>query len=139
MPNRIKNAWNAFMNRDPTKEVFDIGYSYGIRPDRIRFSGGNERSIVTSVYNRLALDVTSIDIKHVRLDDNGRYLEDLNSGLNTCLTLEANVDQSHRAFMQDVVISMLDEGCVAIVPTDTSIDPNNNASVDILRLRTSMI
>ena len=110
------------MNKNPTKD-YSYGYSYFYRPDRPRFSRGNERSIITAVYNRIALDVSSVAIRHVRLDENGRYIEDMDSGLNDCLTLEANVDQTPRAFIQDVVISMLDEGCVAIVPVEPEPDP----------------
>lgn len=134
---RLKHAYNAFMNRDPT--YTPIGSSYSIRPDRPRLSRGNERSIVTSVFNRIALDVASIDIKHCRLDENGRYVEDIDSGLNNCLDLEANLDQTGRAFIQDVVMSMLDEGCVAIVPVDTTLNPKVTNSYDILSMRTGKI
>lgn len=134
---RLKHAYNAFMNRDPT--YTPIGSSYSIRPDRPRLSRGNERSIVTSVFNRIALDVASIDIKHCRLDENGRYVEDIDSGLNNCLDLEANLDQTGRAFIQDVVMSMLDEGCVAIVPVDTTLNPKITNSYDILSMRTGKI
>lgn len=135
---RIKSAWNVFMNKNPTKD-YSYGYSYFYRPDRPRFSRGNERSIITAVYNRIALDVASVAIRHVRLDENGRYIEDMNSGLNDCLTLEANVDQTPRAFIQDVVISMLDEGCVAIVPVDTDDDPNLVDTPKIHSMRTGKI
>lgn len=134
---RFKHAYNAFMNRDPT--YTPTGFSYSIRPDRPRLSRGNERSIVTSVFNRIALDVASIDIKHCRLDENGRYVEDIDSGLNNCLDLEANLDQTGRAFIQDVVMSMLDEGCVAIVPVDTTLNPKITNSYDILSMRTGKI
>lgn len=134
---RLKHAFNAFMNRDPT--YTPTGSSYSIRPDRPRLSRGNERSIVTSVFNRIALDVASIDIKHCRLDENGRYVEDIDSGLNNCLDLEANLDQTGRAFIQDVVMSMLDEGCVAIVPVDTTLNPKVTNSYDILSMRTGKI
>ena len=113
---RIKHAWNAFLNRDPTGFYRDIGVGYSYRPDRPRLTRGNERSIVTSVYNRIALDCASISIQHVRLDDSERFLEKIPSGLNDCLNLSANIDQTGRAFLQDVVLSMLDEGCVAIIP-----------------------
>lgn len=136
---RVRRAWNAFLNRDPTREFRDIGISYAYQPSRPRFSRGNERTIVTSVYNRIALDVAAITIQHVRLDDNGRYMEIINSGLNNCLTLDANVDQTGRAFIQDVVISMFDEGCVAIVPVDTDTDPEVTGSYEILSLRTGKI
>ena len=117
---RLAHAWNAFMNRDPT---YYSGNSYSIRPDRARFSRGNERSIVTSVYNRLSLDASAINIKHVRLDENERFTGVISSNFNECLTLSANIDQTNRAFFQDVVISMLDEGSVAIVPVDTTFNP----------------
>lgn len=136
---RLKNAWNAFFNRDPTGgfRVYEAGYSS--RPDRVRFSRGNERSITTSIYNRIAMDVAAIDIRHVRLDENGRFIEEIDSGLNNCLSLEANIDQTGRAFIQDAVMSMLDEGCVALVPVDTSIDPKITNSYDILTMRTGKI
>lgn len=136
---RLQHAWNAFMNRDPTYNYQDLGNSYSIRPDRPRFTRGNERSIVTSVYNRIALDVSAISIQHVRLDDNGRFKEQMNTSLNSCLTLSANADQTGRAFIQDAVMSMLDEGCVAIVPIDTTTDPNISDSYDILTMRTAKI
>lgn len=136
---RLKHAWNAFMSRAPTDGYRDYGIGYTYRPDRIRFTRGNERSITTSVYNRIALDVAAIDIKHCRLDKNGRYIEDIDSGLNRCLNLEANLDQSSRSFIQDVVMSMLDEGSVAIVPVDTTVDPKSTSSYDILSMRTGKI
>ena len=138
--NRIKNAWNAFINnRDQTSKWKDIGSSYYYRPDRQRFTGGNERTIVTSVYNRIAMDVAAIDIKHVRLDENDRYLETIDSGINRCFSEEANIDQTGRAFIQDIVMSMLDEGCVAIVPVDTNVDPTLSNSYDILSMRVGKI
>ena len=136
---RIQNGWNAFMSRAPTTAYYDGGVGNYYRPDRVRFSRGNERSIVTSVYNRIALDVAAISIKHCRMDENGRYVSDMKSGLNDCLTLSANVDQTGRAFIQDAVQSMLDEGCVAIVPVDTSTDPTVTGSYDILSMRTGKI
>ena len=136
--NRLKHAFNAFMNRDPTY-YRNIGSGYSIRPDRPRLSRGNERSIVTSIFNRIAIDVSSIDIKHCRLDDNGRFIEEIDSGLNNCLGLEANIDQTGRAFIQDIVMSMLDEGCVAIVPVDTTLNPKITNSYDILSMRTGKI
>lgn len=136
---RLKHAWNAFLNRNPTRDFRDVGVGYSYRPDRPRFTRGNERSIVTSVYNRIALDVASITIQHVRLDDNDRFIEVINSRLNNCLTLEANVDQTGRAFIQDVVMSMFDEGCVAIVPTDATDNPEFTESYDIGSLRTGKI
>lgn len=136
---RLRHAWNAFRNRDPTRTYQDVGVGYSYRPDRMRFSRGNERSIVTALYNRIAVDVASIGIKHVRLDEHDRYLEAMDSNLNTCLTLEANIDQTGRSFMQDVVMSMFDEGCVAIVPIDTKDDPNITWPCDILSMRTGKI
>ena len=136
---RLQHGWNAFMSRAPTGSYYDIGQSYSYRPDRVVFTRGNERSIITSVYNRIALDVSAINIKHCRLDNNDRYMSVIDSGLNSCLNLEANIDQTGRAFIQDIVMSMLDEGCVAIVPVDTSIDPKVSSSYDILSMRTSKI
>lgn len=137
---RLKQAWNAFTSRDPTKIEYDSGISYSYRPDRPRFTRGNERSIVTAVYNRIALDVAAIDIRHSKLDDNKRYVGDLDSGLNNCLTLEANIDQTGRAFRQDIVMSLLDEGCVAIVPVDTvGRDPTISEAYDIESMRTGKI
>ena len=136
---RFKQAWNVFMNRDPTPTYSNIGAGYYYRPDRPRFSRGNERSIVTSVYNRIALDVASIDIRHVKLDNNDRFSKIIDSGLNNCLSLEANLDQTSRAFIQDCVISLKDEGCIAIVPVDTKGDPYISDSYDILSLRVGKI
>ncbi len=136
---RLKHAWNAFLNRDPTNNFSGGGTSYFYRPDRPRFTRGNERSIVTAVYNRIALDVSAINIQHVRLDENNRFKETIESGLNTCLTLDANIDQTGRAFIQDVVMSMLDEGCVAIIPVETDIDPKVSDSYKILSMRTGKI
>lgn len=137
---RFQNAWNAFRNKDPSNgSYFSYGESSSIRPDRPRLIRGSERSIINSIINRISIDTSSIDIKHVRLDENQRYTEDVNSGLNNCLTLEANLDQTSRSFFQDVVTSMLDEGCVAVIPVDTSIDPRNTDSYDILSLRTGKI
>lgn len=136
---RLQHGWNAFMSRAPTGSHYDIGQSYSYRPDRVVFTRGNERSIITSVYNRIALDVSAINIKHCRLDNNDRYMSVIDSGLNSCLNLEANIDQTGRAFIQDIVMSMLDEGCVAIVPVDTSIDPKVSSSYDILSMRTGKI
>ena len=136
---RLKHAWNAFMNRDPPVEYKDLGYVSSYRPDRMRFTRGNERSIVTAIYNRIAVDCASVTIEHVRLDENGRFIEQINSGLNNCLTLEANIDQTNRAFIQDVVQSMLDEGCVGIVPVETEVNIKKASSYDILQLRTGKI
>ena len=138
--NRLQHGWNAFMNRDPTSYYTNAGGNfYTYRPDRIRLSRGNERSIVTSIYNRIGLDVASIDINHCRLDEDGRFIEYVNSGLNNCLNQEANIDQTGRAIKQDIVMSMLDEGVVAIVPIDTTLDPKVTGSYDILSLRTGKI
>ena len=136
---RLQHGWNAFMGRDPTLRYPYAGASYTVRPDRVRFSRGNERSIVTSVYNRIALDVAAISIQHCKLDEDGRFVESIDSKLNNCLNLEANIDQTGRAFIQDVVVSMFDEGCVAIVPTDTTFDPKTTGSYDILKMRTGRI
>lgn len=136
---RLKHAWNAFMNRDPTGYYRNIGMGYSYRPDRVRMTRGNERSIVTSVYNRIALDASAVDIIHSRLDDDGRFIEIIESGLNSCLNIGANIDQTGRAFVQDVVMSMLDEGCVAIVPVDTTINPVVTGSYDINSMRTAKI
>lgn len=135
---RLRHGWNAFMNRDPTYAQ-DLGPSYYYRPDRPRFTRGNERSIVTSVYNRIALDASAITIQHVRLDENGRFLSTIDSDLNKCLTLDANIDQTGRAFLQDAVMSMLDEGCVALVPVETDVDPNDTDSYKIFSIRTGKI
>lgn len=137
---RAKNAWNAFRgNRDPTYNYRYLGSSYSYRPDRPRLSRGNERSIVTSVYNRIALDVAAIDIKHCRLDEDMRYESDMDSGLNNCLTLEANIDQTGRGLRLDIVLSMFDEGHVAIIPVDTDHDPTYTSGFDILTMRTGKI
>ena len=136
---RLKHAWNAFFNKDPTDYYKNVGTSYTYRPDRPRLTRGNERSIVTSVYNRLALDASSVSIQHVRLDENNRFLSVIDSGLNSCLTVEANLDQTGRAFIQDIVMSMLDEGSVAIVPVDTTFNPEITGSYDILSMRTGQI
>ena len=132
----VKNVWNIFSNRSPTGEYKDIGSGYSYRPDRFRLTRGNERSIVTSVYNRIALDVAAINIQHVKLDDEGRFLSVVKSGLNDCLSIEANLD---RAFIQDVVMSMMDEGCVAIVPVDTDDDPDDTTGYQILSMRVGRI
>lgn len=135
---RLKHAWDAFTGNN---QVFyrDLGTGYSYRADRPRMSRGNERSIVTSVYNRIALDVSALRIEHVRLDENGRFLSSIDDGLNNCLTLEANIDQTPRSFIQDVVISMFDEGSVAIIPVETTEDPNVSGSYDILSMRAGQI
>lgn len=136
---RIQRGWNAFRNRDPTIDFRDTGMAYYDRPDRPRFTRRNERTIMTSVLNRIALDASAINIMHVRLDENGRFLETVDSGLNNCLTLSANADQTGRALKQDIIMSMLDEGCVAVVPTDTTTDPNKTESYRIDTMRVGKI
>lgn len=136
---RLKHSWNAFMNRDPTNAFSDIGSGYSNRPDRPRLTRGNERTIVTAIFNRIALDGASVSINHCRIDENGRYIGTIDSALNSCLNLEANIDQTGRAFMQDAIMSMLDEGCVAIVPVDTDIDPAESDSYKINSMRTGKI
>ena len=137
--NRIKNAWNAFRGRDPTEDYIYRGPGYSYRPDRPVFSKGHDRTIITAIYNRIAVDSASIDVRHVYLDGSKRYSEDADSALNDCLTVSANIDQSGRAFMQDVVESLLDEGVVAIVPYDTDVNPKYNNSYEIYSLRTAKI
>lgn len=136
---RFKNAWNAFFNRDPTPIFDNSGNSSSYRPDRYRPTRGNERSIITAINNRIAIDVAAIPIRHIRLDEDGGYLNTIESGLNNCLNLEANIDQTGRAFLQDVVLSMLDEGCVALVPTVTDVNPDYTDSYDIYEIRTGKI
>lgn len=136
---RLQHAWNAFLNRDPTDIYRSSSMTYYHRPDRVRFSGGNERTIITSIFNRIAMDAAAIDIKHVRLDENERYIETVTSGLNNCLSIEANIDQTGRSFLQDVYMSLFDEGCVAIVPIDTSFNPKLTGSYDILSMRTGKV
>lgn len=138
---RLRGAWNAFMNKDPTRLYEGYGSGSSYRPDRVRFSRGNEKSIVTSVYNRIAMDVAAIDIRHVKLDEDGRYVEEMKSHLNECLSLEANIDQTGRSLIQDAVMSMFDEGCIAIVPVDTNSNPESGmaGSFDILSLRIGQI
>ena len=130
--NRLKHAWNAFFNKDPT--IYPQHGSY-LHPDRPQFSNGGDRSIVTAVYNRIALDVASLHISHVRLDDNKRFISEMPSSLNNCLTIEANIDQTSKNFIQDAVLSMFDEGCVALVPVETSINPQTGSfDVDEMRV-----
>lgn len=138
---RLKSAWNAFFNKDPTKTIWNVGLSggSGYRPDRVHLTRGSERSVIAAVYNRISIDASTIEIKHCRLDENDRYLETIDSGLNNCLSIEANIDQTGRAFMQDVVMSMLDEGCVAICPIDTDGDPENGSSWQIETMRVGKI
>ena len=137
---RLQHGWNAFMNKDPTAGIhYNTGPSYSYRPDRPRVTRGNERTIVNAIISRIAIDAANISIQHVKLDDNNRYIETLSTGLNYCLSVEANIDQTARALIQDIVISMLDEGVVAVVPGDTSSDPSTNASYDIYSMRTAKI
>ena len=137
---RIGSAWNAFMNRDPTLYgSYASGYVTGYRPDRMRLSRGNERSIVTAIYNRIAIDVSSVDIKHIVQDEEERYTGTVKSGLNNALTLDANIDQTGRDLIRDVVMSLFDEGCIAVVPTDTTYDPLYSDSYDVKTLRVGKI
>ena len=135
----LQHAWNVFRNKDPSMTPIDTGYTYYYRPDRVRMSRGNERTIVTAIYNRIAVDTSMIDIRHVMVDHNNRYVNDVNDSLNYCFTDEANIDQSSRAFVHDMVLSLLDEGCVAIVPVDTDFDPNETSSLGIKTLRVGKI
>ena len=139
LTSRLKHAWNAFFNKDPTVVYRDYGPGYGYRPDRAQLSRGNERSIITAIYNRIAVNAAQVTINHIRLDENNRYIETIDSDLNTCLTLSANIDQTGREFIQDVVLSMLDEGCVAVVPVDTTFNPSVTGSYDIQSMRTGKI
>lgn len=136
---KLMHAWNAFTNKDPTFTNKNLGISYSYRPDRTRLRVTNERSIVSSIYNRIGIDVAAISFKHVRLDENERYIEDIKDGLNECLTINANIDQTGRALIQDIVMSMLDEGVVAIIPVDTTIDPKESNSYEINTLRVGKI
>ena len=143
LKNRLQHAWNAFATKDPT---YSSGYGsyggyggYSYRPDRPRFSRGNERSIVTAVLNKISIDCAAINIEHVRLDDNNRFVEVMNTGLNKCLTLEANIDQTGRAFIQDAVMSLMDEGCIAIVPVETTLNPNISGGFDITNMRVGKV
>ena len=136
---RLQHGWNAFMNKDPTVVYRDVGASYSQRPDRVRLTKGNERTIVTSIINRIGLDVAGLNITHCKVDENGRFLSDMKSSLNDCLKLEANLDQTGRAFIQDIAMSMLDEGVVAVVPVETDINPEVSGSYDILSMRTGKI
>ena len=139
--NRFRNAWNAFLGRDPTDKYLEYGLYGGSyqRPDRTQLSYGNDKSIVTAIYNRIALDVSQISVRHVNVDENNQYLETRKSTLNDCLTLSANLDQTGKAFMQDIVMSMFDEGCVAVIPTDTDVNPKNTDGYDILSMRTGKV
>ena len=137
--NRLKHGWNAFMNKDPTPYQTGLGAASYDNPSRPRLTMGNERSIITTIYNRISTDVASVDIEHVILDDNKRFTDNVEDGLNYCLTTEANIDQASRAFKQDIVLKLLDEGCVAIVPVDTTMDPVHGNIYDIQSMRTAKI
>src|SRR5690349_8272656 len=136
---RLMHAWNAFINLDTHNPFQTAAASYGSRPDRTRLRFANERSIISAIYNRIAIDVAELVIKHVRLDDQGRFSEEIKSGLNECLNLAANVDQEARAFRQDIVLTLFDEGAIAIVPIDTTINPNLSGSFDILSMRVGKV
>ena len=137
---RLQHAWNVFTNKDELMSDYkNVSMAYSYRPDRPRLTRGNERSIVTSVFNRISTDASSINIRHIKLDENGRYIETVNSKLNRCLNLEANIDQTGRAFLQDTIMSMLDEGCVAMVPIETTFNPKVTDSYDIVSMRTGKI
>lgn len=142
LTSRLRHAWNAFSgNRDPTYQYryHDVGPGSGWRPDRARFTRGNERSLISARYNRIAMDVAGLTIQHVQLDEEGRFVEVVDSGLNECLTLSANIDQTGRAFIQDAIMSMLDEGCVAIVATNTTKPQLNTDGYDVLALRVGKV
>lgn len=136
---RLQHGWNAFMGRDPTYMPSNIGFGSSHRPDRYRLSFGNEKAVTSSIFNRIAMDAAAIHLKHVRVDEDGRYTETISSGLNNCLTLDANVDQTGRALIQDVIMSMFDEGVVAIIPTDTTFNPKVTGSYDIEKLRVGQV
>lgn len=140
LTDRIRSAWNAFQNKDPTPyNRYQYGFGYATRPDRARLSRGNERSIINSIYNRIAIDVAAIPIEHVRLDEDGRFKAPIDSKINRVLNVEANIDQTGRELMQDAVMSMLDEGCVALVPVDTTVIPSDTGAFDIETMRTGKI
>lgn len=138
---RLKSAWNAFTSQDPKDrfESYDYGVAYGGRPDRTRLTITNERSIISSIYTRLSIDVASVEMRHVRLDENGRYIEDIESALNNCLTVEANIDQASTAFLQDIALTLFDRGTLAIVPVDTTLDPSQSGGYDIKTMRVGEI
>lgn len=142
---RLQHAWNAFVGKGPPSNDFmipqyvNLGNLSSYRPDRVYSTRGQERSLISTVYNRIALDVSAVDIRHVRLDENNRFLEEIKSDLNERFTVEANKDQTARAFIQDIVMSMFDEGCVAVVPIDTNVSPNETSSFDIYSMRVGKI
>lgn len=135
----LKHSWNAFRGRDRPPVAYSYSEASWARPDRVRLKVGSERTIITAIYNRIAMDVASHKIEHIRVDENGRYVSSIDSNLNKCLTLEANLDQTSRAFIQDVVLSLFDEGCIAVVPTDATLDPEQSVSADIKEMRTAKI
>ena len=137
---RLKHAWNAFAQQYTDDYMYlqdyrEYGPAYGFRPDRVRFRIPNERSIITSIYTRLGIDVASVDIRHARVDEEGRYVDDIDSGLNNCLTLQANIDQAATQFRQDIAMTLFDEGVAVIVPVDTTINPDESGGYDIVTLR----
>lgn len=138
---KLRHAWNAFLNQAPSDPIRSAGYgiSYGGRPDRMRLNTSNERSIISSIYTRLGIDVASTEVRHVRLDENDRFLEEIDSGLNNCLTVEANLDQAATAFRQDIAMTLFDNGVACIVPVDTSLNPATSTGFDIKTLRVGTI
>lgn len=138
---RLKHAWNAFRNQSPEHRVesYNGAMNFGGRPDRVRFTVTSERSIISSIYTRLSIDVAGVTIRHVRLDENDRYLEDIDSGINRCLNLEANVDQAGRAFRQDIAATLIEHGVAAIVPVDTTINPSRSGGYEIKTMRVGRV
>lgn len=136
---RLKHAWNALFSRDPTVYTTQYGPTYSFKPDRKRYTGDNKRTMISAIFTRFAIDASAIDIRHVRLDENDRYKEDIKSGLNNCLTVEANIDQAGRQFRHDIFASLLDEGCIAITPVETTINPKESNSYEINTMRTGRI
>lgn len=137
---RLKHAWNAFLSKDEARRPsYPEGYSYGFRPDRVRLNISNERSIISSIYTRIGIDVAAVNVRHVRVDEEDQYVETIQSGLNRCLTLEANIDQSARAFIQDAAMTLFDEGVIAIVPVDTTLDPTISGGYDVKTIRVGKV
>lgn len=136
---RVKNAWNVFWSRDQTPKTEDLGIGYSRRPDRTHLSFGNERSIIAALYNRIAIDVSQIDVRHVRVDENDKYVETIRDDFNECLTLTTNIDQTSRAFFQDATLSMFDEGHVVFVPVETSQNPDKTGSYKIYNMRVGRV
>ena len=139
LKDRLAHAWNAFTNKNDDVLTYSVGESYSTRPDRVRLQTGNDKTIIASLYNRIAIDVAAISIEHARKDENGRYIETIDSGLNWCLTESANIDQTGRQFIQDVAMSLFDEGCVAIVATDTTLNPKLSGSYDVKTMRVGKV